>query len=67
MGQSRIEITYTAVNRTGEREMLDDEFPLQTKIDLNYAETALRRVPGLTWHIPQLELQEEFIKVSRER
>ena len=58
VGQSRIEITYTAVSRTGEKEMLDDEFPLQTKIDLNYAEAALRRVPGLTWHIPMINLQE---------
>ena len=41
--------------------MLDDEFPLQTKIDLNHAEAALRRVPGLTWHIPMIDLQQEFI------
>ena len=30
VGQTRIEITYTAIGRTGEAEMLDDEFALQT-------------------------------------
>ena len=57
VGLSRIEITYTAVGRTGESEMLDDEFPLQTKIDLYDAEAALRNVKGLTWHIPMIHLQ----------
>ena len=28
VGQSRIEITYTAVNKMGQTEMLDDEFPM---------------------------------------
>ena len=58
VGQSRIEITYTAVDLAGQAEILDDEFPLQTTIDLNHAEAALRGVKGLTWHISQLELQD---------
>ena len=56
IGQSRIEITYTAVSRRGEDEILDDEFPLQSKIYLMDAETALRSVSGLTWHIPMIDL-----------
>ena len=55
-GQSRIEITYTATDLAGEAEILDDEFPQQTTIDLMDAEAALRQVKDLTWHIPQLQL-----------
>ena len=45
--------------------MLDDEFPLQTKIDLYDAEAALRAVRGLTWHISLSELMEAFIRGCR--
>ena len=60
-----MEITYTAVNLAGEAEILGDRFPQRAKADLNYAETALKSVADLTWHIPMKELQEDFIQGCR--
>ena len=59
-GQSRIEITYTAIDVAGEEEILHGFFAERAKIDLNKAERALDRVDGLCWHLPLRELLDKF-------
>ena len=53
---SRIEITYTASTINGQSELLDDEFPDRSYIDLGNAFQALNEVEGVCWHLPMKTL-----------
>ena len=55
---SRIEITYTANTIKGQTELLDDEFLMQSTIDLGNAFQALNEVKGVCWHLTMKDLFE---------
>ena len=64
-GLTRIEITFTAGDQEGEDEILHPIFHERAQIELDRAERALSSVPGLCWHIPQLELLTKFTEIAR--
>ena len=65
VGQSRIEITYTAANTDGEDEILNCFFPARAQIDLNKAEDALNQVANIGWHLPLQELLDSFVAATK--
>ena len=50
-GLTRIEITYTALNRAGENALLYPLFHHDARQDLDKVERALRKVANICWHI----------------
>lgn len=55
---TRIEITYSANTINGQTELLDDEFPDRSTVDLGNAFEALNEVEGVCWHLPMKDLFE---------
>ena len=51
-GLSRIELTYSAASKTSEENFFNGVFHDQAVVDLNRVELALKKVPGLVWHLP---------------
>ena len=66
LGQSRIEITFTATSKEGEDEILHPVFYERAKIELDRAERALDSVKGLGWHLPLHELLTTFSEVTKQ-
>ena len=64
-GTSRIEITYTAACSEAESEFFHPLFGIKTKTDLNLAQAALDQVPGICWHLPMLEMFNQFTEQVR--
>ena len=58
LGQSRIEITYTAPKIEAEKEFFKAGFASRARRDLDKVEVALNNVSGLVWHLPLSELLE---------
>ena len=65
VGLSRIELTYTAASAESEDDFFSGVFHDQAEVDLNRAELALRKVPGLVWHLPIRELFDHFTEQVR--
>ena len=65
VGQSRIEITYTATTKAAENMLLSPLFKNEAEVDLNKAELALRKVDDLCWHIPLESLLDGFVQAAR--
>ena len=62
---SRIEITYSPLNKKAEDLLFHSKFPDYAKIDLDAAFGALDSVISLGRHLSMLELLEGFIKGAK--
>ena len=52
VGQSRIEITYTAATKEGENMLLCPFFKDEMEADLNVVHHALQKVDDICWKLP---------------